>query len=124
MPQSWIIGPQLIGIIFIILGLIQLWFPPKHINKYYGYKMPSAMKNQQTWDEANRYATRYTIKCGLVLIVAGILTTTIFKVVVMPFKMKEAFTILVFLFSGMFPAIAIIVATEKHLSKVFGNSSE
>jgi hypothetical protein len=43
------------------------------------------------------------------------------KEINMQLKIKEALTIVAFMVSGMVQAILVIVATEKHLSKIFGN---
>ena len=117
--ESWIMGPQLIGIICLVIGLITLRFPPKSINAVYGYRMPSAMKNQQTWDEANRFSTWYMIKSGLVLIIVGLLITLFFKADLVPGNVKELLTVLFLILSGIISSVLIIVATEKHLDKTF-----
>ncbi|HTH82350.1 MAG TPA: SdpI family protein [Mucilaginibacter sp.] len=118
---SWIFGPQLMGILLFTLGLITLWFPPKHINKYYGYRLPLAMKNQQTWNAANRYATRYMLKSGLWLFFIGMAITLLLRILPMPYRIEEGMTILLFIFSGTIPMILSIVATERYLSKTFDN---
>jgi uncharacterized membrane protein len=120
----WIFGPQLIGAVFFVIGLITLCFPPKHINKYYGYRLPSAMKNQQTWNEANRYATRYMLKAGLWIFITGILITLILRLLPIAFEIKEALTIFLFIFSGIVPAVFSIVATERHLNKTFNKNQD
>lgn len=116
---SWILGPQLIGIVIFMIGLIILYFPPKRINRYYGYRLPSAMKNQQTWDVANRYSAIYMIKCGLIKIAVGIVTTALLVEIPMPFKIKMALTMFSLIATGMLSAILSIAATEKHLEKTF-----
>ncbi|QKJ28546.1 SdpI family protein [Mucilaginibacter mali] len=116
---EWFIGPQLIGVVFLLAGFIQKKYPPKKINNYYGYRMPSAMKNQETWDEANRFSTAYMIKAGMVLIVTGFLVTLLLYCIPMPQKFKAVTLFLVILAAGMGSAISMIMATEKHLSKTF-----
>lgn len=117
--MAWIIGPQLIGLIFILAGFIQKTYPPKQINRYYGYRMPSATKNQQTWDEANRYSAIYMIKMGCILLMGGLLVTLLITRIVMPDKVKFALSYLVLLVSAMGSAIAVMLSTEKHLGKTF-----
>jgi uncharacterized membrane protein len=118
---SWIFGPQLIWVVLFMIGLITLWFPPKHINKYYGYRLPSAMKNQQTWDAANRYATSYMLKTGFWLFIIGMVITLLFRILPMPYRIEEGLTILLVIFSGTIPIVLSIVATERYLSKTFDN---
>lgn len=121
---SWILGPQLIGAVIFMIGLIQLYFPPKSINRFYGYRLPSAMKNQQTWDEANRYSAIYMIKCGLIMIVVGIVITILLIEIPMPVKIKMTLTVVSLMATGMLSAILSIVATEKHLEKTFDKKTE
>lgn len=118
---TWLIGPQIIGVILLIIGSIQYFFPPKKINNWYGYRLPSAQRNQQTWDEANKYSANYMIKCGIVLLIAGLSIACIMNVVPVPIKVRVALTVFLCLLSGMLPAILMIIATEKHLTKTFGD---
>jgi len=38
----------------LILNAIVYFFPPKEINKYYGYRSKQSMKNQRNWDFAQK----------------------------------------------------------------------
>lgn len=121
---QWIIGPQLIGVVFIIAGYIQKTYPPKKINNYYGYRTPAAMKTQETWDEANRYSARVMIKTGFILLVAGFALTFLFQVTPMPQKIKFALTYLMILAAAMGSAIIMLTSTERHLEKTFEKNKE
>jgi uncharacterized membrane protein len=121
---DWIIGPQLIGVVFLIAGFIQKRFPPKRINNLYGYRTASAQKNQQTWDEANRYSAVYMIKTSLFLLIAGIVLTLLIRVLSVPPKIKFALWYLLILASAMGSAIVMMVSTERHLEKTFDNKQE
>ena len=116
---SWFIGPQLIGVVFLLVGYIQKRFPPKKINNLYGYRLPSAMKNQQTWDEANRYSAIQMIKGGAVLIIAGLLIAVIMVNISMPEKIRAAVMLLTILASTMGSVIYMMTSTERHLEKTF-----
>ena len=118
---TWLFGPQLIGFVFLIIGSIQHFFPPKKINNWYGYRTPAAQRNQQTWDEANRYSANYMIKCGLIFIVLGLLFSGVMNTVHVALKVRAIITIFLLLVSGMLPAILMIISTEKHLTKTFGD---
>jgi len=96
-----------------------LFFPPKKINYLYGYRTAASMKNQQTWDEANKYSANYMIKCGIALIIIGLLIAGIMNIISPAIKVRAIVTVFLFLVSGMLPAILMIVATEKHLTKTF-----
>ena len=115
----WIIGPQMVGVILLLLGSIFHYYPPKHINNWYGYKMPSAQKNQKAWDEANRYSAICMLKSGMVLLIAGLLITFILKEVNIPARLKEGLTAFFLIASGPIPCLFIIVSTENHLEKTF-----
>jgi uncharacterized membrane protein len=114
-----IFGPQITGVLLVMIGVIMSRFPPKHINSYYGYRMPSAMKNQQTWDEANRYSAVYMIKAGFVTIAFGVVITALLVTMVMPGNVRALISIMSMMGSGIVPAVFLIVATEKHLTKTF-----
>jgi uncharacterized membrane protein len=118
---NWLFGPQMLGLVYLVIGVIQYRFPPKKINNWYGYRTSTSQRNQETWDEANRYSAKYMIKIGVIVIIIGFISTAILNNLVMPLKPKEALVIFVFMLGGMLPAILMIVATERHLDKLFGN---
>lgn len=61
--------PLIVGSIFIIVSLITQVFPPKNINLLYGYRTKSSMKNQATWDFAQKYSAKKMMHIGFFLIV-------------------------------------------------------
>ncbi len=117
----WIIGPQLIGAITLFIGWIQKTWPPKKINNLYGYRTTSAMKNQETWDEANRYSAILMMKAGVVLVITGIIISAITNVVPMDKKIRAIITVMPCIAAGMASAIITMVKTEKHLAKTFNS---
>jgi uncharacterized membrane protein len=119
--SGWIIGPQLIGLIFLLVGLVQMRFQPPKINNYYGYRLPSAMKNQQTWDEANRFFASYLVKCSLVIIVGGIAITAGLNMIVMTVKVQEALHVMFLILTSTLAMPIILGATERHMEKTFNN---
>jgi uncharacterized membrane protein len=56
------------------MSAITLFYPPEKINTGYGYRTKASMRNQQTWDEANRYSSRLMLFCGLALLIIGLLS--------------------------------------------------
>ena len=117
--ENWIVGPQLVGLIILIVGLISYYFPPKKINDLYGYRTASSKKNQQTWDVANRFSAIYSIKAGIVILVASLIVRVLGNIMFWPERTKTLLNIILLLGSGIFAAVFIIVATEKHLTKTF-----
>ena len=55
------------AIAILIVGLLWKRFPPKNINYLYGYRTRRSMKNQQTWDYANKIGPNMIIKTGIFL---------------------------------------------------------
>lgn len=57
----------LTGIVFMSVGFIMMKYPPKNINDFYGYRMPSVMKNQERWDFAQNFSAVKSLQLGVVL---------------------------------------------------------
>lgn len=119
--SNLIAGPQFIGLIFFIAGSLMRMFPPKYINGMYGYRTNSSMKNQETWDEANRFSARYAQRCGILLIIIGIISLIILNNWPVPINVLKWLKPLLTLVPLILAAIFVIIATEKHLKKVFKN---
>ncbi|RWY55876.1 SdpI family protein [Mucilaginibacter gilvus] len=115
---TWIIGPQLLGFIFLAAGYIQKYYPPKKINALYGYPTTASMLNQQNWDEANRYSTALMIKYAWIMLVAGILITAL----LMLFGVKENSFVLIKIALMITAAIIVLInmirLTERHLKQI------
>lgn len=114
-------GPQLTGAIFLIAGLICSRFPPKAINPLYGYRTVASMKNQQTWDAANKYANRYIIRLGLMLIVVGLVLAVILQTGMFTDKTEAWIALSLFITSLIGATVLLFIATEKHLAKIIVN---
>jgi uncharacterized membrane protein len=100
-----------IGLILVIVGLISKIFPPTKINSFYGYRTSTSSRNLDTWKVANTYSAGLMMLEGLILSSIGLLTTFI----------QINTTIGTVLGIGlMFSSfIILVVATEKHLNKLF-----
>lgn len=59
--------PALVGVIFIIIGIIMLIFPPKKINMLYGYRTNRSMQNQKNWDFSQKYSAKLLALIGVAL---------------------------------------------------------
>lgn len=119
---NWIIGPQLLGFIFLAGGYIQKYYPPKKINALYGYRTTASMLNQQNWDEANRFSTGLMIKYAWILLACGIIITF----VLMQFNMAENAFVLANIGLMLTGAVIILVMmirrTERHLKTLTPNN--
>ncbi len=117
---SWIVGPQLIGMIFTIVGLVSYYFPPKKINDLYGYRSAASKQNQQTWDVANRYSSILSIKCGIVFLIGGIaIAILVNQTALVPAPIEPFLPPVLTVCSAIAMAVLLIVNTERHLKKTF-----
>jgi len=71
--NSLFLIPVTTGSIFIIVGLIMYKFPPKKINKLYGYRTNKSMKSQQHWDFSQVFAAKQMIILGFCLALSSII---------------------------------------------------
>lgn len=55
----------LTGVGFVICGVVMMYFPPKKINPFYGYRTARACKNQRNWDFAQRHSARMIVLAGI-----------------------------------------------------------
>jgi uncharacterized membrane protein len=62
-----------VGVLFLIISIIILNFPPKKINGWYGYRSASSMKSQERWDFAQIYSSRFMVKVALGMVFLGFL---------------------------------------------------
>ena len=116
---SLIKGPYLIGLLFIIIGMLQKYLPPKNINSWYGYRSDAARVSQQTWDEANRYSAIFMIKAGLMVFIGGFIIYAV-SVMLKPEEEIQKSIDYTILFGGAIGIGAITAtATERHLARTF-----
>jgi len=111
MEGSQIFLHLLIGPLMLVLSLIFFYFPPKKINHIYGHRTSLSMKNQDTWDEANKRSTH------MMLLVSAL--TCILQVVGIVFNINLETTILyatTFLVAGLIFGGMVI---EKQLKAIF-----
>lgn len=105
--------PVLTGAIFSLTGWIIMTFPPKSINKLYGYRTPSSTKSQERWNFAQHYSAKEFVRMGIILMLIspiGIilnLGNTINRLI--------AFSLLIIV------VIALIIRTERAIKKRFAN---
>ncbi len=60
------------GSLMLIIALIAHQWPPKYINRIYGYRTPRSGKNQRNWDFAQQYSNFLMIRYSLVYIALGL----------------------------------------------------
>jgi uncharacterized membrane protein len=116
---NWIVGPHLIGVIFLLAALIQKHYPPKEINSLYGYRTNLSMKNQQNWDEGNRYSTALMFTYSWILIIAGIAITGLLMLIPLSPEARTLIKVILMLAGAIATAILLFRVTEKHLRETF-----
>lgn len=104
--------PLLTGVIFLMVGLIMMKFPPKKINGLYGYRTRSSMKDKERWDFAQSYSAKEFIKLGLLLALSGLLGLL--------FHPNESIATFIGLSLMATAVIILIVRVEKAIKKRFG----
>lgn len=99
-----------IGLAFALLGgvLFKL-FPPKNINSIYGWRSRLAMRNKDTWAEAQRYGSNAFIVGGIILALIGVIIQATLP------KLDDLIIFILILLGTS----AIIFAGEVHLRKFF-----
>ncbi|MBL6662570.1 MAG: SdpI family protein [Flavobacteriales bacterium] len=101
----------LIGPLMLVISLIFFYFPPKKINHVYGHRTTLSMKNQDTWNEANKRSTH------MMLLVSAL--TCILQLIGIVFNIDVDTTILyatIFLVAGLVIGVLVI---EKQLKTIF-----
>jgi hypothetical protein len=114
-----LLGPHLIGLLYIIIGALQRYLPPKTPNRWYGYRTATAKTNQQTWDEANRYSAVYMMRAGAVVLVAGFIIYAATMLLHTPDDTQKIIDYTMLFGAAMGVGILSTVVTEKHLRQTF-----
>ena len=63
----------LLGILFLIIGLVFRFFPPRKINSFYGYRTRQSMQNQSKWDFAQQRSANYLILLGVTITLSALI---------------------------------------------------
>jgi len=114
-----LLGPHLIGLLYIIIGALQRYLPPKSPNRWYGYRTITAKTNQQTWDEANRYSAIYMMRAGAIVLVVGFIIYAGTMLMHVDDSTQKIVDYTMLFGAAMGIGILSTVATEKHLSRTF-----
>lgn len=69
-PLFMILFPT--GVMVWIIGWYVLKYPPKKINKLYGYRTPRSTKSQEAWDYAQYHGTKRMIHGAQIMLLLGI----------------------------------------------------
>lgn len=80
MNWEYLIGSTIMGLIFLVGGIIWKKYPPKKINHLYGYRTRRSMANQIIWDYANKIGAKMFIYTGAFLLGIGLVAYFLFPV--------------------------------------------
>ena len=114
--SSAAIAAIIIAIALNVIALIYKFFPPKTINKLYGYHMKSSMRNQDTWTEANTYASRVLLLLSIFFLVAAIATTY--------FLYFSGLELALFALVLVVSCAGLYFLTEMHMKNVFDENGK
>ncbi|NIJ46565.1 putative membrane protein [Wenyingzhuangia heitensis] len=109
------ITPYAISIISILMGVIMLKFPPKHINMFYGYRTKQSMSSIFNWNFAQKYSAKKMIQIGGILLLICIIGSML-KIPERNYKIVIVTGIVI----GVISLILVLPITEyklKHLKK-------
>lgn len=116
--SSIIIVDIVITLLLLISGMILYVFPPKQVNSILGYRTKRSMKNQESWDCANKFAGKIMMFFGVIyFVVVGVLYLVFLKKGFLQTNENTIIIICVLLFVISF--ITTIVLVERKLKKVF-----
>ena len=102
--------PALTGIVFLIVGLLSVFKPPKKINSLYGYRSARSMKTQKAWDMAQEYSGRLMTKLAIFLLAVAIIGLLVGN--------QGLIGALIGFASFLAVPIVVLLRTEKHLKSV------
>lgn len=93
----------------LVVGILYKLFPPKKPNLLYGWRTPMGGKNQDTWEESNRYGANLFIIASIAIFITTFILKSLFP--------NINSILLTFIFVPFL--ITVIVVGEIHLSKTF-----
>ena len=109
----WIIW--LVPVSMLAVGVIFSFFPPKHINDWYGYRTSRSRRDQESWDFAHRYCGHLCLKNSFILLLLSLSLVVIFS------HWSDAVLAMLTLVQ-IIPFLVVIAKTEKALKATFGDS--
>ncbi|MBR5227947.1 MAG: SdpI family protein [Clostridia bacterium] len=58
----------ILPVIILLAGYLMNKYPPKKVNWFIGYRTRTSMKDENSWEEANRYCGELWMKIGVIMI--------------------------------------------------------
>lgn len=111
--NNFLFPPLLICLIFILVGILMIVFPPKKINSLYGYRTSASRKSQERWDFAQKYSAKEMIKLG------GLMS--LFSFVGFVYRPSESMATIIGIGLAIAIAVILIVRVESAIKKRFSD---
>ena len=97
----------LVGALYAVCGALMYKAPPGKINHFFGYRTRKAMKDQASWDFAQKYSGRMMVYWGIITMALGLSVWMVF-----PDDLMIASMVMIAQTALIIPAI---IATERKL---------
>jgi uncharacterized membrane protein len=112
----------IIGVVVTVVAIIFKLFPPRKISLWRGYRSQTSVASQETWDAAQKYASKLMLIEGIILMILGVA----FGMMSVQMGNKVRNIILISFVAIVIPIafILLIVATEVYLNKNFAKKKE
>lgn len=103
--------PLLLGIVFLLAGIISYQFPPQKINHLYGYRTSSSMKNKEVWTFSQKHASIKMIQSGSFMMMVGVVCILL--------ELQDNLKLIIGLSLLLLTVIFIFYSTEKSIKIKF-----
>lgn len=103
---------SLVGVSFIIIGIVMQYKYPKTINPISGYRTDRSMKNENTWKEAQEFSAKTMLVLGII--------STLFSILLCYFFSGNV-PLIISIASSIAIVLLVIPITEVHLKKIFNS---
>ncbi|MDT7831136.1 SdpI family protein [Flavobacteriaceae bacterium S356] len=114
MPEHYLYVLSVNGLLLLI-SIIFNYFPPKKINRFYGYRTHKSMLNQDIWDSANRVFNKTLISYALASFIVALLLAYLNP------EMMTSWVPMALLF---FTVIVCIYKTEQEIKQHFDDEGK
>lgn len=116
--HSTFFNPDILaGSLFLLMGWFTRIFPPRTRKYIYGYRSFLSTRSQETWTEANYFASRHSLRIGGVLIGIGLVIGVFFNTQSNWYYLLSVGTVII-------AAMNLRGETEWHLSRLFDENGE
>ena len=72
--STWTIFNLLLGLGFVVCGLLYWFHVPKFTSRFFGIPLPFVRKNAEIWNEAHKYASFQIIIVGIIIVLMSLLS--------------------------------------------------